>query len=46
MANPEHEEHNSFLHWRGPFDPQEFDANKATKRMQRGLPDWRRETWI
>jgi len=25
----------------GPFDPEAFDAAKATKRMRRGLPDWR-----
>ena len=46
MADPEHEEHESFMRWRGPFDPEAFDAGMATKRMRRGLPDWRRETWI
>lgn len=46
LANPEHEEHDSYLHWRGRFDPEDFDASKATKRMRRGLPDWRRESWI
>jgi hypothetical protein len=46
LANPEHEEHDSYLHWRGRFDPEKFDASKATKRMRRGLPDWRRESWI
>jgi hypothetical protein len=29
------------LRWRGKFDPEEFDAGKATKLMQRGLPNWR-----
>jgi hypothetical protein len=46
MADPEHEEHESFRRWRGRFDPEKFDADKATKRMRRGLPDWRRERWV
>jgi hypothetical protein len=46
MADPEHEEHESFMRWRGPFDSEKFEASKATKRMRRGLPDWRREAWI
>ena len=46
LANPEHEEHDSYLHWRGRFDPEKFDASKVTKRMQRGLPDWRQERWM
>ena len=29
------------LRWSGKFDPEEFDAGKATKLMQRGLPNWR-----
>jgi hypothetical protein len=41
MANPKHEEHESFMEWRGPFDPEKFDAQTVTKRMRRGLPDWR-----
>jgi len=46
LADPAHAEHKSFLHWRGRFDPEKFDPEKATKRMRRGLPDWRRERWI
>lgn len=46
LANPEREEHDSYLHWRGRFDPEKFDVNKATKRMRRGLPDWRQERWM
>jgi hypothetical protein len=38
---PDHEEHARFLEWAGPFDPEEFSAEKATKVMRRGLPDWR-----
>jgi len=46
MADPEHEEHESFTRWRGPFDPEEFDAGVTAKRMRRGLPDWRRGEWL
>jgi hypothetical protein len=45
LADPQHQGHESFLEWRGPFDPKEFDADKVTKRMRRGLPDWRRQSW-
>jgi hypothetical protein len=46
MADPDHERHEEFLGWRGPFDPEAFDPVKATKRMWRGLPDWRSERWV
>ena len=46
MADPEHERHDEYMGWRGPFDPEAFDPAKATKRMKRGLPDWRTERWI
>ena len=42
IADPGHPEHESTLVWNGPFDPEAFDAKAATKRMRRGLPDWRR----
>ena len=41
MADPKHEEHASWLEWRGPFDPEKFDAEAATKEMRKGLPNWR-----
>jgi hypothetical protein len=41
MADPEHEEHESWMQWRGPFDSEAFDAQAATKMMRRGLPNWR-----
>lgn len=41
IADPKHERHEEMLEWGGPFDPDEFDAGEATKRMRRGLPDWR-----
>jgi len=41
MADPNHEEHDGFMQWRGPFDPEAFSAEKATKAMRRGLPNRR-----
>ena len=41
MADPRHEEHDSFMEWRGPFVPEAFSAEEATKEMRRGLPNWR-----
>jgi hypothetical protein len=47
IADPEHERHDEYLTWiGGRFDPEAFDAEKATKRMRRGLPDWRSERWM
>jgi hypothetical protein len=46
LADPDHDEHESSLMWAGGrFDPKEFDSTKATKRMRRGLPDWRKMLW-
>ena len=43
IADPKHEEHESFLEWcGGSFSPDEFDPKKATREMKKGLPDWRR----
>ena len=41
LEDPEHEEHGEWLQWRGPFAPEAFDAQAATKMMRRGLPNWR-----
>jgi hypothetical protein len=41
LADPTHEQHTEMLHWQGPFNPDEFDVENATKAMRRGLPDWR-----
>jgi hypothetical protein len=46
MGDSDHERHEEFMAWRGPFDPDAFDAVKATKRMRCGLPNWRSERWI
>lgn len=40
ITNSNHEQHEEFLEWNGPFDPTEFDAKKATRRMKEGLPVW------
>lgn len=41
LADPNHEQHDGFVEWAGPFDSEDFDVEKATKAMRRGLPDWR-----
>lgn len=38
MADPKHEEHEDSMAWRGPYDPEAFDAEKTTKKMRRGMP--------
>jgi len=40
ITNPNHREYGDLLEWNGPFDPAQFDAAKATRRMQKGLPTW------
>jgi hypothetical protein len=43
IQNPDHEDREGLLAWAGgQFDPEAFDPVKATKRMWRGLLDWRR----
>jgi hypothetical protein len=37
ISNPKHEQHKDFLEWRGPFNPEAFDAKLATKEMKKGL---------
>lgn len=38
----DHEEHDSLLEWAGgKFDPEAFSPVAATRRMKKGLPDWR-----
>jgi hypothetical protein len=47
LADPKHEEHSRFLKWcGGSFSPDQFDPVKATRRMAKGLPDWRKEEYI
>ncbi len=40
IANPKHREYGELREWYGPFDPAQFDAAKATRRMKKGLPAW------
>jgi hypothetical protein len=35
LADPKHEQHEEMLEWRGPFDPEAFDANRATREMRK-----------
>jgi hypothetical protein len=47
IENPHDEQHDEMLKWvGGKFDPEAFDAKRATKAMKKGLPDWRKEEWI
>lgn len=41
LADVDDDRHEEMLRWRGKFDPEKFDAGKATKFMQRGQPNWR-----
>jgi DNA-binding Lrp family transcriptional regulator len=40
ITNPNHSEYGELLEWNGPFDPAQFDAAEATRRMKKGLPSW------
>jgi hypothetical protein len=43
IRDPAHEQHEEMVEWiGGRFDPDKFDAVAATRRMRKGLPDWRR----
>lgn len=47
IQNSDNERHEELLEWvGGKFDPEKFDAAKATKAMRKGLPDWRRSEWF
>jgi hypothetical protein len=35
IRDPRHEQHKELLKWRGPFDPEAFDAKKATREMRK-----------
>jgi hypothetical protein len=42
IGNKKHKQHDELLEWVGDdFDPEEFDADEATKMMKEGLPSWR-----
>lgn len=41
LADPNHEEHEAYTQWQGPFDPEKFDAEQISKRMRRGKGNWR-----
>jgi hypothetical protein len=38
IADPQHERHEELLEWGGSFDPEAFDAKKATKKMRKVKP--------
>ena len=35
VADPQHEQHEELLEWRGPFDPEGFDAKKVTREIRK-----------
>ena len=35
LADPEHEEHDNMLQWRGPFDPETFSAAQVNQVLQK-----------
>jgi hypothetical protein len=35
IADPEHEEHENVLRWRGAFDPEAFSANEVNQRLRK-----------
>ena len=35
VADPQHEQHEELLEWRGPFDPEAFDAKKVTREIRK-----------
>ena len=42
IGDKKHERHEELREWiGGAFDPEAFDAAEATRRMKRGLPNWR-----
>ena len=42
IADPDNEQHDDFVEWGGNFDPETFAAEKATKKMRRGMPGRRK----
>jgi hypothetical protein len=41
LADPKHERHAEYVGWGRKFDPEEFDTDKTTGAMRRGLPKCR-----
>jgi hypothetical protein len=43
MADPKHEEHESMLQWRGPFDPEAFSLMAVNQQLQKKFRSARRK---
>ncbi len=37
IGDPDHEQHDEMLKWRGKLDPERFDSKKASRKMQLGM---------
>lgn len=40
IADSDHEQHEEYLEWNGPFDPDDFEPAETTRAMRKGLPAW------
>ncbi|MBI1312016.1 helix-turn-helix domain-containing protein [bacterium] len=40
ITDPDRNEHEDMLEWSGSYNPANFDATMATRRMRKGLPVW------
>lgn len=41
LSDPDNKGWDEMSDWRGPYRPEHFDAQTATKEMRKGLPNWR-----
>jgi hypothetical protein len=44
MADPEHEEHDDMVAWRGPFDPEAFSVERINRQLEKNFRPVRQET--
>jgi hypothetical protein len=45
MADPEHEEHEDMIGWRGPFDPEAFSVEKINRQLEKKFRPVRRKAF-
>lgn len=44
LSDPKHPEHEDYLEWAGPFDPEEFDLEAARRQVQKAVRPRRTKT--